>query len=253
MSVAVITGASSGFGKEFSLTIKKYYPHIDEIWLISRSIDKLNNIKDTLIHEYKSIEILPYDITSDEFINKYQEMLIEKQPKIEVLINNAGIGYNGNFIELPLIEIDKMIDLNIKALTNMTYLSIPYIIEKGHLIQIASAGGFIPQPGYAVYSASKNYVYFLSKALSRELRKNKKYITIACPGPADTSFYQNSSKYHEIPKYKYKNIVDHKKVVRKILKDSVRNKKVSIYGFKMKLLFVLSKVFSYEFLMKFMK
>ena len=253
MSVGIITGSSSGFGKEFAGKIKKYYPNIDELWLISRSKDKLENIKKELINDFNNIEVLSYDITTDEFINKYTELLINKKPQIEVLINNAGIGYNGKFTDLPLNEINKMIDLNIKSLTNITYLSIPYIIRKGHIIQIASAGGFVPQPGYAVYSSSKNFVYFLSKALAKELRKDGKYITIACPGPSDTSFYQTSSKYYEVPKYKYKNIVDHKKVVKKILKDSVKNKKVSIYGFKMKMVFILSKMFSYDFLMRFIK
>ena len=253
MSIGVITGASSGFGKEFSRKIKKYYPNINELWIISRNEERLLELKKEIKDNFNKVEILPFDITTDEFNNYYKEKLEKEKPNIEILINNAGSGLIGNFIDLPIEEQLKMIDLNIKSLLQITYLSIPYMNQKSHMIQLGSAGGFIPQPGYAIYSATKNFVYFVNKALSKELRKKSIYLTIATPGPTDTSFYQKCSKYHEVPKYKLKNTVKVEKVVEKILKDSKKNKKLSIYGFKMKLVFILSKIFSYDFLMLFIK
>lgn len=253
MSIGIITGASSGFGKEFSKKIKKYYPQINELWIIARSENKLLELKNELKDEFNNIEIISFDITKDAFLEYFKVKLEQINPEIEVVINNAGVGYIGNFKELPIEDQITTIDLNIKALLNITYLVIPYMNKNSHIIQIGSAGGFVPQPGYAVYSASKNFVYFISKALRKELKKDLIYLTIATPGPSDTSFYNVSSKYYEVPKYKLKNIIKKEKIVNKILKDSLKNKKVSIYGIKMKMLYMISKILPYDFLMLFIK
>lgn len=253
MSIGIITGASSGFGKEFSKRIKKYYPNINELWIIARSEEKLIKLKDEIKDEFVNIEVIIFDITTEAFFDYFKNKLEQNKPSIEVVINNAGVGYIGEFKELPIDEQIKTIELNINALLKITHLVIPYMNKNSHIIQIGSAGGFIPQPGYAVYSASKNFVYFISKALRKELKKDHIYLTIATPGPSDTSFYDVSSKYNEVPKYKLKNIIKKEKIVNKILKDSLKNKKVSIYGIKMKSLYFISKLLPYDFLMLFIK
>ena len=104
MSIGIITGASSGFGKEFSKKIKKYYPQINELWIIARSENKLLELKNELKDEFNNIEIISFDITKDAFLEYFKVKLEQINPEIEVVINNAGVGYIGNFKELPIYQ-----------------------------------------------------------------------------------------------------------------------------------------------------
>ena len=133
-----------------------------------------------------------------------------------------------------------MIDLNCQALTKLTRICLPYLSNGSRIVNVASAAAFAPQPGFAVYAASKSYVYSLSLALRAELRSRGIVVTVVCPGPVDTEFFLRSGSLPNSFKDSVK--ADAGEVVRQALIDSVRKKPVSVYGTAMKILRAASRI-----------
>ena len=163
MNIAVITGASSGIGKEFARQMDEGLRRVEEFWLIARRKDQLEELAGKLSHRAR---VLPLDLTLREDVKRFHLLLQKEKPQIRLLVNCSGYGIMGNFAGLELEEQTGMIDLNCRALTEMTYLCIPYMKRKSRIIQLASSAAFLPQPGFAVYAASNSYVLSLSRALS---------------------------------------------------------------------------------------
>ena len=166
-NIVIITGASSGMGKEFVKQIDATFSKVDEIWLIARRKDILETLSKSCKHACK---VLAYDLCDKESLNAIQNLLVKEQPQITLLVNSAGYGILGEFYKdevkgknnLPeeehfiklLQERTGMISLNCEALTAMTYLCIPYMKKGGRIIQLASSAAFLPQPKFAVYAAT---------------------------------------------------------------------------------------------------
>lgn len=230
--IAIITGASSGLGSDFAMELDKQQ-NLDEIWLVARRKERLIDLSQKL--NTKTV-LLPLDLTQKESISKIQEKLESENPNIEFLINNAGYGLVGRFDELNKGKQLEMIDLNIRALTDLTYISLPFIRENGRIIQVASSAGYVPLGNFAVYAATKSYVLHFSLALAGELRSKKIYVLAVCPGPIETEFFSVAGGKQ--PKIAARSI----DVVRLALKDSKKKKMVSIYGFLIKLFVWLTRV-----------
>ena len=156
MKTAVVTGASSGIGREFVRQIAGKYSWLDEIWIIARRAKELEKLKD---------------------------LLEKEKPEILFLVNAAGMGVQKEFAGTSLKDVVSMTELNCTALTGITSLCLPYCRERGRIFMLASAAAFIPQPGFGVYAASKAYVVSFSRALNRELKCRKIQVTAVCPGP----------------------------------------------------------------------
>lgn len=251
MRIAVVTGASSGLGAEFAMQISKKYKGIDEIWLIARRKERLDELAKNI--NIKS-RLLPYDITTEEFYEVYEELLEDFSPKICVLINNAGFGKVGAFEELDLDEQLNMIDLNIKALISITYISLPYLHKKAQIIQVASSAGFLPQPYFGVYAATKSFVLSFSRAIRYELISRNITVTAVCPGPVKTEFFNIASKNNE-PSSFVKKLVLAKpsNVVKKALIDATKGKEISIYGQAIKGLRIIAKILPHEVILPHIK
>ncbi len=181
---ALITGASSGIGKDMARTLaQKGY----ELTLVARDEKKLEETKKEL-EKITKTEIISMDLSSEENCKD-----LHKQVKdIDILINNAGFGDCGNFTRTNLQKEIKMIETNIIAYHILTKL---YLIDmkaknQGKILNVASIAGFMPGPLMATYYASKNYVVKLSEAIREELKKEKSkvQICILCPGPVETNF-----------------------------------------------------------------
>ena len=181
---ALITGASSGIGKDMAKTLaQKGY----ELTLVARDEKKLEETKKEL-EKITKTEIISMDLSSEENCKD-----LHKQVKdIDILINNAGFGDCGNFTRTNLQKEIKMIETNIIAYHILTKL---YLIDmkaknQGKILNVASIAGFMPGPLMATYYASKNYVVKLSEAIREELKKEKSkvQICILCPGPVETNF-----------------------------------------------------------------
>ena len=191
MKVALITGASAGLGKEFLKALPAAFPDIEEYWLISRNRDKLLEAARLVP---KQCRVFPLDLTKDESYDKLSRYLGEFQPEIALLINNSGCGFLGDVGEGELSRQVQMVDLNLKGLTAVTHLAIPYMPAGGHIVNISSIASFCPNARMTVYSASKSYVTAFTLGIGEELKKRGITATAVCPGPMDTDFIVAGSK-----------------------------------------------------------
>ena len=173
-------------GVEFALQLDNVFQNIDEIWMIARRKKELLEVAQHLEH---TTRILDMDITKEEQIERLRKLLADEKPVVRMLVNCAGYGILGDFTASNISEELGMIEVNCKALTQMTHLCLPYMKKNSRIIQLASSAAFLPQPNFAVYAATKAYVYSFSRALRQELRRKKIYVTAVCPGPVDTPFF----------------------------------------------------------------
>ena len=245
MRIAIISGASSGIGKAFVRELNAL--GLDELWLIGRNEARLNELKSELTTPAVCHTL---DLTDSSAINELQAVLKQGSYTIEYLVLSAGVGYNGAFEEISYENASQMIDVNCTALTLLTKVALPFVREGGHIINIASSAGFLPQPDFAVYAATKAYVISFSRALRQELRKRKIKVTAVCPGPVDTSFFQGLENVKE---YKKKYLISPEKVARGALKASQKNKAIYTPTLSMKLVHLISKILPTSWVLRFYK
>ncbi|MEZ3436036.1 MAG: SDR family NAD(P)-dependent oxidoreductase [Lachnospiraceae bacterium] len=248
MKIAVITGASSGLGREFARQIPKLYKSLDEIWVFARRTERLKELEKELL---VPVRIFDSDLKRDYVYEKLEKILERENPDIRMLVNAAGCGKTGRLEKLSLEGQIDMIDVNIRALTRMTCLCLPYLHKGSRVIQIASAAAFAPQPGFAVYAASKSYVYSLSLALSCELEERGISVTAVCPGPVDTEFFVRAGGVSGSMKASL--LKDAGAVVRQALLDSVKRKRVSVCGYEMKAARAAAKLLPLSMISRLMK
>ncbi len=180
----LITGASSGIGKDMARILAK---KADELVLVARDIAKLEEVKKELEKETK-VEIISMDLSKEENCKEIHNRV----KNVDILINNAGFGECGNFTKTNLDKDLNMIKTNVIAYHILTklYLTDMKAENKGKILNVASIAGFMPGPLMATYYATKNYVVRLSEAIREELKKEKSkvQISILCPGPVATNF-----------------------------------------------------------------
>ena len=241
MRIAIVTGASSGIGREFALQIPRLYKNLDELWVVARRTERLKELEHKLS---LPVRIFDGDLKRDYIFERIEKELYRNKADIRMLVNIAGYGKTGVFASINAKEQLGMVSLNCHALTRLTQICLPYMSKGSRLINTASAAAFAPQPGFAVYAASKSYVYSLSQALRQELIGQGILVTAVCPGPVDTEFFRHSGTLPNPFKKAAK--ADAGLVVRKALKDSVNGKGVSVYGPMMKGLWAASKLIPYS-------
>lgn len=189
MNIAMITGASSGLGREFVRQLGRFFPDIESYWLIARRRDRLESLAQELEVLDKSIECLPLDLCDPMSFAAIQGRLAAEKPRLCLLINCAGCGFLGSMGELDTSAQTHMIDLNLKAMTALTNLAIPFMPAGSRIINVSSIAAFCPNPRMTVYSASKAYVSAFTAGLSAELRPKGISVTAVCPGPMPTEFF----------------------------------------------------------------
>lgn len=250
MNIIVITGASSGIGREFAIQMDNYFTNIDEFWLIARDRNKMQQLASQLQHKAR---ILAMDITSDAQLERLEDTIQEKRAVVRMLINSAGYGVMGNFENAGLQESLGMIRLNCEALTGMTHKLLPYMRKGSRIISLASSAAFLPQPDFAVYAATKSYVLSFSKALGEELQKKGIYVTAVCPGPVDTPFFEIAEKNGSTLSIKKYTMVTPTEVVVKALHDSYYKKSISVYSLPIQALQLGTKLLPHDFYLKIMR
>ncbi len=203
MRIAILTGASSGLGRAFAERIHAIFPEIEEIWLVARRAERL----EALAAESDAARMVPVpcDLLEEESYLQLLERLAREQPKVELLINNAGCGFLGAFAESSEDEQLRSVDLNVRALTRLTRAVLPYMPRGARVLNTSSIASFSPNPNMAVYSATKAYVTFFSRALNDELRESGRSCTAVCPAPMNTEFLTlgrvagNSRMFERLP------------------------------------------------------
>ena len=249
MKTAVITGASSGLGVEFALSIDKTRPEIEEIWLLARRKDRLEELAQKL---NKKTRVLSLDITGDEDLKIYTDFLESEKPDVKLLINNAGFGRLGDFCELSAEDSRQMLRLNCEAVTVITRLTLPFMSEKSEIINTCSIAAFAPNARMAVYSSTKAYIMSFSRALRFELKDKKINVIAVCPGPMDTEFLPvagiakgSSNTFDTLPRVKPK------KMAEGSLKASKKGKGVYTNRIFYKFYRILAKLLPHSLVMKF--
>lgn len=228
--IAVITGASSGMGREFVRGIaQKEKGSLDEIWVISRSEEKLNALR-TLSEV--PLRVIPLDLTDPESYETYEAYLKEASPDIRILVNCAGYGKFGKYDEIPLCEQLGMIDLNVKALVAVTQLSLPYMNRGAQIVEVDSLSAFQPVPYLNVYGSTKAFVLSYSRAMNVELRPRGIRVMAVSPGWVRTEFFDRAEQKGDPVVTYYNKIYEAEDVVKTALHDLYKTKKdLSIHGF----------------------
>ncbi len=237
--IALITGASSGIGREFAkqLADKK---EIDGFWLVARRREAMEALAAELPHPCR---IISADLTTDEGLKKVEDLLAEEKPQIQYFINAAGYGKFGNSYELERCDVTGMIDLNVRAVAVLSHAVLPYMPKGSHLIQLGSGSCFTPLPNFAIYAASKSFVLHYSKALYAEAKPHGVRVTCFCPGWVDTGFIAKAEdpSVSGPKKSTFRPLLKTDKVVRKALRDARRGKRMSVTNWYTKLQHFLFK------------
>lgn len=239
MNIIIITGASSGIGREFALQMDRGFKNIDEFWLVARRGRRLEELADRLGHKAR---IFPMDITNKEKLDILEDSAFRHNVTVRMLVNCAGYGIRGSFCGQDPDMVLGMVRLNCEALTEITHRMIPYMRPGSRIIQLASSAAFLPQPEFAVYAATKSYVLSFSRALGKELEPAGIYVTSVCPGPVDTPFFEIAEA--DCPPWRIKDytMVPADRVVALALRDSYHKRPLSVCSLPIKLFWVLSKI-----------
>ncbi len=186
--IVLVTGASSGIGRELA---RCFAADGARLILVARKRDSLQQVAEELKQAYNTqSEVVPADLAEPVAPTRLVEHLQVHGTKVDVLVNNAGFGAREAFVEVSAERQLQMLQVNVTALTHLTRLLLPGMIQRrrGGVLNVASTAGFQPGPGMAVYYASKAYVLSFSEALAEEVRGDGVTVTALCPGPTATNF-----------------------------------------------------------------
>ncbi len=238
-NIAVITGASSGIGKQFALSLQSH-GEFDEVWVIARRADRLEALKS---HIPFPVRVLPLDLSDKAGFKTYEALLTMEKPNITLLINCSGFGKFCAVMNASYEENLNMLDLNCGAVLAMCQISIPYMEKGAKIMNVASVAGFQPIPYINVYGATKSFVLNFSRALNRELKRDGISVMAICPFWTKTEFFDRAidSDEERVVK-KYVAMYTPEQIVAQAWKDLKRGKDVSIYGFKAKLQTLMVKL-----------
>jgi short-subunit dehydrogenase len=186
-TAVLITGASGGIGYELA---KLFARDHHNLVLVARSADKLAQVANELQAHGVTVKTIALDLAATPAPKFLFDQLQCEGIAIEILVNNAGFGAFGEFAQMPTEEILGQIDLNTRALTELTRLFLPPMIARrsGRIMHVASTAAFQPGPLMAVYYATKAYVLSFSEAIANELSDTGVTVTCFCPGATHTDF-----------------------------------------------------------------
>lgn len=243
MNIAIVTGASSGLGREFALQIAERYKKLDELWVLARRKELL----ETLSNEVSmKLRIFDMDLTNEDDFAAFEKQLTDVKPNVRMLVNSAGFGFLSDFEKGDRKIWENMIDLNCKELTKMAYVVLPYMKPGARILNVASSAAFVPQPGFNVYAASKAYVLSFSRALYSELKDRQITVTAICPGPVRTDFFKVADPNRQTAFFKKLMMAEPRNVVFKALDDARLGKELSVYGNTMKAFRLISKILPHK-------
>ena len=235
-------------GWECAIRLWEQFPGLDEIWAVGRRKERLVKLEEKVNIPVRKFVL---DLSQEKEREILKAELERLKPQVKFLVNAAGFGKIGNVCDLSEKDQSGMVQVNCTALTAVTTMVLPFMPQNSRILQFASSAAFLPQPGFAVYAASKAYVLSYSRALAVELKKKNIYVTAVCPGPVETEFFGIALDGEKLAPIKKLTMAEPKKVVKKALMDSMKGKRISVYGPWMKAFYVLCRIVPHEILMGF--
>lgn len=227
--VIVITGASSGMGREFALQIDKK-EKVDEIWVIARNKDRLKELQKSISTKIVPISI---DLTNREQIKKHYLVRLKKEkPEVKILANCAGFGIFDHTENIDTDILMNMVDLNVTAYVAFISYTLPYMKKGSRIMNISSCASFQPIPYINCYAATKAFVTSYSRALLREVKYRGIHVLTVTPFWTKTRFFDRAVESDkEKVVINYAAMYDPAKVMEKAIRDLYRKKEFSCYGF----------------------
>lgn len=244
--IAVITGASAGFGRELARLLAKE-PDVEELWAIARGAEKLEKLRGELGEKIRPI---PLDLSAKENILGLEPLLQEEKPNIRYLVNNAGFAKLCSYRDLGVEESVNMIDLNCSGVVAMGLVCLPYMAEGSRMLNVASQASFQPLPYQNIYSSTKAFVRNYSRALHVELRDRGITVTAVCPGWMATDLFDRAQIGAKKATSRFVGMVAPDKVAAKALRDAKRGKDISVYSFYVKFCHVAAKLLPQRAMMR---
>ncbi len=221
MKIAIVTGASSGMGKEFVKQLSGYVT-VDEVWVIARREQALRDLQAVCPCPVRP---LAFDLGKEESFISITALLEKERPDVKLLVNAAGFGKFGRFEKIPLADELAMIDLNCKALVAMTRIVLPYMHRGSHILQLDSLSAFQPVPFITTYGATKSFVLSYSRAMNAELRGTGIRMMALNPGWVKTEFFGRAMEIEQSDVQYFNRLYDADWVVATGLKHLYKRKK----------------------------
>jgi len=233
MTVAIVTGASSGMGREFVRQLSAYV-QVDAIWAIARRAEALEALKAEVSVPLRPIAL---DLLQEDSFQTIRQLLETEKPDVKLLVNAAGFGKFGAYHKVSLEDDCRMIDLNCKALLVMTRLCLPYMSSGSHILQLDSLSAFQPVPYITTYGATKAFVLSYSRSMNRELKSRGIRMMAMNPAWVKTEFFDHAFQTNgdnEVQCFNY--VYEADECVATGLKDLYKTRKdYSIHGLPVKL------------------
>ncbi len=244
MNIAIVTGASSGMGREFVLQLSQYV-QVDEIWAIARREDALQALEAPV-----PVRPVVLDLCENASFDTFAALLAAEKPNVKLLVNAAGFGKFGAYDKVSIEDDCRMIDLNCKALVAMTRLTLPYMEKGSHVLQLASNSSWQPVPYITTYGATKAMVLSYSRAMNRELKLKGIRMMSMNPGWVKTEFFNHALQTNGGEVQYYDRLYEAADVVATGLKDLYKTKKdFSIHGFPVRMQVRLVKLLPHSLVM----
>ena len=246
MNIAIVTGASSGMGREFVLQLSNYV-QVDEIWVIARREAALRSLQEEVTVSVRPVVL---DLGNSESFRTVSQLLETEKPNVKLLVNAAGFGKFGSFDRISPEEECGMIDLNCKALVMMTRLVLPYMHSGSHILQLDSLSAFQPVPYITTYGATKAFVLSYSRAMNRELKPQGIRCMAMNPGWVRTEFFNHACQTNQSEVQYFNRLYEARDVVATGLKDLYKTRKdYSVHGFPVRMQVRLVKLLPHSLVM----
>ena len=247
MNIAIVTGASSGMGREFVLQLPAYV-QVDEIWAIARRAEALGTLKTASSVPVRPISL---DLCESDSFTALTQLLETEKPNVRLLVNAAGFGKFGTYHRISIEDDARMIQLNCTALVQLTRLALPYMTAGSHILQLDSLSAFQPVPYITTYGATKAFVLSYSRAMNQELKPQGIRCMSMNPGWVKTEFFDHAMKTNGGNEVQYFNyLYEAKDCVATGLKDLYKTKKdYSVHGLPIKFQVMLVKLLPHSLVM----
>jgi hypothetical protein len=248
MKAALVTGASSGIGREFIRQIKEKEPSIEKIYAIARRKDRLEE----LCAQYGD-QIIPIscDLANEASFPLLSERLQSDGAHLDIVVAAAGFGKYGSFANNTEEDMEAEVKVNIVGLMRTVRTALPFLSSGSRILLMGSQSAFQPLPEFNIYASTKAFVLHFGRALHRELRSQRITVTTICPGYVDTEFFQVAAQSGDPTACRnFKPLYPANDVVAQALADSKKGKDLSVHGFQVQLSRLASKLLPHSLVMK---